>query len=52
MEHLNNYVDRLKKVGIKNHLPCYTLGLLPPNRHSKNLITGIPLELSLIIIDP
>jgi len=29
-EHLNAFVDRLKKAGIKNHLPYYTIGLLPP----------------------
>ena len=29
-EHLNAFVDRLNKAGIKNHLPYYTLGHLPP----------------------
>ena len=29
-EHLNDYVDRLNKAGIKHHLPYYTLKLLPP----------------------
>jgi hypothetical protein len=29
VEHLNNYVDRLKKAGVKNYLPYYTLELLP-----------------------
>ena len=34
-EHLNAFVDRLNKAGIKNHLPYYTLGLLPPIDLSK-----------------
>lgn len=29
MEHINAFVDRLNKVGIKNHLPLYTLDDLP-----------------------
>ena len=28
-EHINAFVDRLNKVGIKNHLPYYTSGHLP-----------------------
>ena len=34
-EHINAFVDRLNKAGIKNHLPYYTLGLLPPIDPSK-----------------
>ena len=35
-EHINTFVDRLNKVGIKNHLPFYTLGILPPIDLSKD----------------
>ena len=35
-EHLNAFVDRLNKAGIKNHLPNYTLGHLPPIDLSKD----------------
>ena len=35
-EHINAFVDRLNKVGIKNHLPFYTLGILPPIDLSKD----------------
>lgn len=34
-EHLNAFVERLNKAGIKNHLPNYTLGYLPPIDLSK-----------------
>ena len=34
-EHLNAFVERLNKAGIKNHLPNYTLGHLPPIDLSK-----------------
>jgi hypothetical protein len=30
VEHINAFVDRLNKAGIKNHLPIYTPELLPP----------------------
>ena len=30
VEHINAFVDRLNKAGIKNHLPYYTLRNLPP----------------------
>lgn len=30
VEHINAFVDRLNKAGIKNHLPYYTPELLPP----------------------
>lgn len=30
VEHLNAFVERLNKEGIKHHLPYYTLGNLPP----------------------
>lgn len=36
-EHINAFVGRLNKVGIKNHLPYYTLGLLPPINLSKEI---------------
>lgn len=35
-EHINAFVGRLNKVGIKNHLPFYTLGILPPIDLSKD----------------
>lgn len=35
VEHINAFVDRLNKAGIKNHLPNYTLGNLPPIDLSK-----------------
>jgi hypothetical protein len=35
VEHINAFVGRLNKVGIKNHLPFYTIGLLPPINLSK-----------------
>ena len=35
VEHINAFVNRLNKTGIKNHLPYYTLGLLPPIDLSK-----------------
>jgi len=35
VEHINAFVNRLNKAGIKNHLPYYTLGLLPPIDLSK-----------------
>lgn len=34
-EHINAFVDRLNKAGIKNHLPCYTWANLPPIDLSK-----------------
>lgn len=35
VEHINAFVVRLNKAGIKNHLPCYTPELLPPINLSK-----------------
>lgn len=40
-DHLNDYVERLKKAGIKNHLPYYTLGLLPPIDLSNELAISL-----------
>lgn len=34
-EHINAFVDRLNRAGIKNHLPYYTQGLLFPDRSVK-----------------
>ena len=36
VEHINAFVDRLNKVGIKNHLPLYTLDNLPQIDLSKD----------------
>lgn len=36
VEHINAFVDRLNKAGIKNHLPFYTIELLPPIDLSKD----------------
>lgn len=41
VDHLNDCVNRLKKAGIKNHLPYYTLGLLPPIDLSNELAINL-----------
>lgn len=36
VEHINAFIDRLNKSGIKHHLPVYTLGNIPPIDFSKS----------------
>lgn len=38
VEHINAFVGRLNKAGIKNHLPFYTIGLLPHIDLSKEYV--------------
>ena len=38
VEHINAFVGRLNKAGIKNHLPYYTIGLLPHIDLSKEYV--------------